>query len=344
MATDNVKSNLISLVPDLEPTGLTPPHNEEEKLGFQVSGKPLLPHLDKKAQERFEEKVDYATEHGQCHTWTASIGANGYGRFTLAGKAVLAHRVAWVMANGKEISPGHEIHHVCKNRSCVNSEHLCLVTHAENMSQVDTPPSEEDNQERGWAHQNREPIQPLPHDAGARFLGWMWAGAHERYHDSVALVRTQERKLLREYLKDIGNERSAYLALISVIKEWGEFTRFASRTYGIQWGKDGDPPPRPSLRIIRKHAEAVVNFWRDRDPTEREIMFKRKLDRVFRDRERVRAQEYEATARTRVRREREIRAEEEWCYRQTELESVSREEQQDESARARGGDREPSDQ
>lgn len=64
-----------------------------------------------------------------CWEWLGSTVGAGYGCY-LDGNA---HRAAWELDHGP-IPPGHEIHHTCKNRRCVNPSHLACMTRAEHMA------------------------------------------------------------------------------------------------------------------------------------------------------------------------------------------------------------------
>lgn len=68
-----------------------------------------------------------------CWLWTGAKDKRGYGRMFIApGKYALAHRVAWMLANGREIPPWQYILHSCDMPPCVNPAHLRQGTAAEN--------------------------------------------------------------------------------------------------------------------------------------------------------------------------------------------------------------------
>jgi len=79
-------------------------------------------------EERFWDKVD-KTE--TCWLWTARKNRGGYGQFRVNGQIHTAHRVSWILS-GRTIPEGHVIRHKCRNKHCVNPDHLETGTQAEN--------------------------------------------------------------------------------------------------------------------------------------------------------------------------------------------------------------------
>lgn len=79
--------------------------------------------------ERFYAKVD---KGGQCWLWTGAINGHGYGHIKIAGRMQYAHRVAYELEVGP-IPDGLVLDHLCRNRSCVNPDHLEPVPHRANV-------------------------------------------------------------------------------------------------------------------------------------------------------------------------------------------------------------------
>lgn len=89
--------------------------------------------------ERFWEKV-YKGEGEACWEWLGTR-TRGYGMVwtrppgVRRGHMVLAHRVAWELANGA-IPDGMDVLHRCDNPQCVRESHLFLGTHQDNMTDM----------------------------------------------------------------------------------------------------------------------------------------------------------------------------------------------------------------
>lgn len=84
-------------------------------------------------EERFWPKVK---KSDGCWEWGASKNSAGYAVLGGVVGSHLAHRISYEMHNGP-IPPGLSIDHMCRNRGCVNPEHLRLATHAINNQNKD---------------------------------------------------------------------------------------------------------------------------------------------------------------------------------------------------------------
>lgn len=84
--------------------------------------------LTNKISDIFGENDVYPTE---CWQWIGGKHQNGYGVFYVKNKQILAHR--WSYEHFKEPIPENlVIDHLCRNRACVNPEHMEIVTTREN--------------------------------------------------------------------------------------------------------------------------------------------------------------------------------------------------------------------
>ncbi len=67
-----------------------------------------------------------------CWLWVGGISPAGYGnRLDFKSGSFYPHRVSWVVHRGP--LDARDIDHKCRNRACVNPDHLEPVSHAENV-------------------------------------------------------------------------------------------------------------------------------------------------------------------------------------------------------------------
>lgn len=73
---------------------------------------------------RFWPKVR-KTKH--CWIWIGCVLKGGYGVFEVRGRSLCAHRVSFLLS-GKRLSKKLTLDHLCRNRRCVNPDHLEAVS------------------------------------------------------------------------------------------------------------------------------------------------------------------------------------------------------------------------
>jgi HNH endonuclease len=80
-------------------------------------------------RERFFKHI--AIEQNGCWLWQRAKDWDGYGLFKIYPRMLRAHRWAYEEFIGP-IADGLQIDHLCRNKSCVNPDHLEVVTPLEN--------------------------------------------------------------------------------------------------------------------------------------------------------------------------------------------------------------------
>ena len=95
-------------------------------------------YIKRPALVRLLERISPEPNTG-CWLWLGRVRWDGYGQFYL-GKVTTAHRASWQLHRGP-IPQDRVLDHVCRTRSCVNPDHLRLVTLAQNTTENSASPS-----------------------------------------------------------------------------------------------------------------------------------------------------------------------------------------------------------
>jgi hypothetical protein len=81
--------------------------------------------------DRIADKIDFDDATG-CWNWTGALTDGGYGKVKIDRRTLRAHRAIYELL--VEAVPRHlEMDHLCRNRRCVNPDHLEPVTRSENV-------------------------------------------------------------------------------------------------------------------------------------------------------------------------------------------------------------------
>ena len=80
--------------------------------------------------------IGYVIQESGCWDWVGQIDKRGYGRARRNPSdrvSLWAHRVMYERERDP-IPVGHDCHHVCGNKACVNPDHIAIVTRKEHAA------------------------------------------------------------------------------------------------------------------------------------------------------------------------------------------------------------------
>lgn len=82
--------------------------------------------------DRVLARLDRSGGPDACWLWVGPT-TEGYGRMSIDGQHVYAHRVMWEIANNAAIPEGQQIDHLCCTPRCANPKHLEPVSASTNV-------------------------------------------------------------------------------------------------------------------------------------------------------------------------------------------------------------------
>ena len=101
------------------------------------------PHVEQRFTSRIKKAVN------GCIEWTGRLDIGGYGTLSVNSRAIKAHRVSYMLYKG-QIPEGLQIDHLCRNRKCVNPEHLEAVTQKINVLRGESPTAKNARKTHCW--------------------------------------------------------------------------------------------------------------------------------------------------------------------------------------------------
>lgn len=133
-------------------------HYRQNQLGKALT--PIIRHLP--VADRFWLKVE---KTDTCWNWTGSKNTTGYGIFKFGGSQMVSHRFSYQLLVS-QIPPGMVIDHRCFNKSCVNPEHMKVVTQKQNCENQAGPSKNNKTGVRGvhWHSAKKKFIATIGHN------------------------------------------------------------------------------------------------------------------------------------------------------------------------------------
>lgn len=102
--------------------------------------KPIV--TDESVEDRFWRQVKKSDNPDGCWNWKgpetgkyAVANKQGYGQLYWKGSKWMAHRFSYMLKHG-ELPEHMQLDHTCRNKMCVNPDHLELVTQLDNMRRM----------------------------------------------------------------------------------------------------------------------------------------------------------------------------------------------------------------
>lgn len=117
--------------------GMAPMAKRSRPYLGHIEGQPvpyILGHNTKWSEEKFwmgMRLVPSGVLDSFCWEWQGGVSIQGYGECCRIAGEKKAHRVAYVLLKG-EIPKGMQVDHLCRNRLCMNPNHLEAVSAATN--------------------------------------------------------------------------------------------------------------------------------------------------------------------------------------------------------------------
>lgn len=128
------------------------------------------------------EKTDY------CWNWIGTKNPDGYGLFRVDKVKVGAHRFSYELHKGK-IPEGKQIDHLCRNRACVNPDHLEAVLPIINYLRGVSP----------WAQNARKTHCKHGHElSGENLIIYVYKGIKHRYCKICNRAKVKRHRLKQE--------------------------------------------------------------------------------------------------------------------------------------------------